>query len=155
MSQIHGHERLLRNPEEVAIFNGKVIETSINLNFNDIFLGINLIEIIVNHLIFCFSSLQLSNKLKMINELFVYWEGTILLVLGPFMGTWHRMEKKKIHVFCGLMLMLTLTPSNPRSLDPCMECQWAFTLKKFTMKIRILKIWNGSNQRMYFNITEN
>ena len=25
MSQIHGHERLLRNPEEVAKFNGKVV----------------------------------------------------------------------------------------------------------------------------------
>ena len=24
MSKIHGHDRLLRNPEEVAIFNGKV-----------------------------------------------------------------------------------------------------------------------------------
>ena len=24
MSQIHGHERMLRNPDEVAIFNGKV-----------------------------------------------------------------------------------------------------------------------------------
>ena len=25
MSQIHGHDRLLRNPEEVAKFNGKVL----------------------------------------------------------------------------------------------------------------------------------
>ena len=29
MSQIHGHDRLLRNPEEVAKFNGKVCKVDL------------------------------------------------------------------------------------------------------------------------------
>ena len=87
------------------------------------------------------------NKSRMIKESSVYWEGITLLELGLFMGIWHHMRIKRIHVYYGLTLMRISIPSNLQNPDQCMECQWVFISKKFTTRIRILSIWNGLSQR--------